>query len=122
MEGAEGSRAPLAGVPRFGECEFETTYPFGRAVLADPHFPVPARVEVFNPLAPGDEELSSLPLAVISVSLESAADVALDCSVMLSAEALVGHSRRGQGLPSRPLVSPRSAPGLQGFLLSDEDL
>jgi uncharacterized protein (DUF608 family) len=122
VEGAEGSRAPLAGVPRFGECEFETTYPFGRAVLADPHFPVRARVEVFNPLAPGDEELSSLPLAAISVSLESAADVALDCSVMLSAEALVGHSRRGQGLPSRPLVSPRSAPGLQGFLLSDEDL
>ena len=29
---------------------------------------------------------------------------------------------RGQGLPSRPCVSPRSAPGLQGFLLSDEIL
>jgi uncharacterized protein (DUF608 family) len=122
VEGAEGSRAPLAGLPRFAECEFETTYPFGRAILADPHFPVRAKVEVFNPLVPGDEERSGLPLAEIRVTLESVADVALDCSLMLSLEALVGHSRRAQGLPSRPVAVPRSEPGLQGYLVGDEDL
>ena len=74
VEGPEGSRAALAGLPRFAACEFETTYPFGRVLLADPHYPVRATVEVFNPLAPGDEELSSLPMAVIRVSLESVAD------------------------------------------------
>ncbi len=41
---------------------------------------------------------------------------------MFSVEALVGHSRRAQGLPSRPLASVRSAAGMHGYLLSDEDL
>ena len=122
VEGALGSGAALAGLPRFAECEFQATYPFGRVLLRDPHYPVQAKVEMFNPLVPGVEEMSSLPLAVISVTLESLAEVALDCSVMLSVEALVGHSRRSQGLPSRPLVATRSEPGLQGYVLSDEDL
>ncbi len=122
VQGAEGSPAALAGLPRFSGCEFETTYPFGRVVLADPHSPVRAQVEVFNPFVPGDEELSSLPLAEIRVTLESLADEELEASVMLSVEALVGHSRRAQGLPSRPVISPRTARGWQGYLLSDEDL
>src|SRR3984957_11016485 len=42
VEGALGSPAPLAGLPRFADCVFETTYPFGRVALADPHFPVRA--------------------------------------------------------------------------------
>ncbi|HXW82199.1 MAG TPA: GH116 family glycosyl-hydrolase, partial [Acidimicrobiales bacterium] len=84
VEGATGSPAPLAGLPRFAECEFETTYPFGRVTVADPHFPVRAKVEVFNPFSPGDELVSGLPIAVISVALESTVDEALECSVMFS--------------------------------------
>ena len=83
VEGALGSRASLAGLPRFAECEFETTYPFGRAVVADTHFPVRASVEVFNPLVPGDEAMSGLPLGIVTVSLQSVADAPLDCSVMM---------------------------------------
>jgi uncharacterized protein (DUF608 family) len=111
VQGAEGSPAPLAGLPRFARCEFETTYPFGRVLLSDPQFPVQATVEVFNPLVPGDEELSSLPIAVVRVTLESLVDEVLECSVMLSAEALLGHARRRQGLSSRPVATPRSEPG-----------
>ena len=122
VQGAEGSPAPLAGLPRFASCEFETTYPFGRVLLADPHFPVQASVEVFNPLVPGDEEVSSLPIAIVRVTLESILDQVLECSVMLSAEALLGHARRRQGLPSRPVATERSEPGLVGYLLSDEAL
>ena len=122
VEGQEGSPVPLAGLPRFGRCEFETTYPFGRVLLADPHFPVRASVEVFNPFSPGDEELSSLPIAVIRVSLEPVSDEPLECSVMLSAEALAGHSGRDRGLLSRPSASPRSGSGFVGYLLADEAL
>jgi non-lysosomal glucosylceramidase len=122
VEGATGSPAPLSGLPRFAECEFETTYPFGRVTMADPHFPLRARVEVFNPFSPGDESVSGLPIAVISVALESTADEALECSVMFSVEALVGHGLRAAGLPSRPVGTPRSGEGAQGYLLSDEAL
>ena len=102
VQGGQGASAPLAGLARFSECEFEATYPFAQVLLRDPHFPVRAKVEVFNPLAPGDEELSSLPIVAVSVTLEHGAHEVLECSVMLSVEALVGHARRSQGLSSSP--------------------
>jgi non-lysosomal glucosylceramidase len=47
VEGALGSPAPLAGLPRFAECEFETTYPFGTTSVtrlgASATFTVPGR-------------------------------------------------------------------------------
>jgi non-lysosomal glucosylceramidase len=122
IEGEQGATAPLAGLPRFSECEYETTYPFAQAVLTDPHFPVRAKVEVFNPLSPGDADLSGLPIAVLSVVLESVTDEALDCSVMFSVEALVGHALRRAGSASRPSAVARSEEGLLGYLLSDEAL
>ena len=120
VEGALGSPAPLAGIPRFAECEFETAYPFGRVTLADPKFPVRAKVEVFNPFSPADEVLSGLPMAVISVAIESVADEPLDCNIMFSLEAMAGHSARAEGQPSRPGAVRHSDGELKGYLLSDE--
>lgn len=122
VQGEQGSPAPMAGIPRFAECEFEATYPFGRALLADPHFPVRAAVEVFNPFSPGDDQLSGLPLAVITVSLRSLADEPLDCSLMFSVESFVGQALRRQGWRSQPWARAQSAPGLKGYLLSDDAL
>lgn len=122
IEGAQGSPAALGGLPRFAECEFEATYPFGRVLLDDPQCPVRAVVEVFNPLVPGDEESSGLPIAVVTVSLVSSADEPLDCSLMLSVEALVGHSLRRQALASRPSAHIQAVGPLQGYLFSDEAL
>jgi non-lysosomal glucosylceramidase len=119
-EGALGSPAPLAGLPRFAECEFETTYPFGRARLSDPNFPVQASVEVFNPLSPGDAEISGLPIGVITVALQSLVQEPLDCDVMLSLEALVGHARRSAGSASNPRAVARSEGDIAGYLVSDE--
>jgi non-lysosomal glucosylceramidase len=120
VEGALGSPAPLAGLPRFAACDFETTYPFGRVTLADPGFPVQAKVEVFNPFSPGDDLLSGLPIAVISVTLQSVAEGPLECSVMFSLETLIGHAQRAQGLPSRPRAAVRADGDIRGYLLSDE--
>jgi non-lysosomal glucosylceramidase len=120
VEGWQGSGAPLAGLPRFASCEFQAAYPFGRAVLSDPQFPVQVSVEAFNPLAPGDAEVSGLPLGVFRVTLTSQASLPVDASVMFSAEAMIGHSLRAAGETSRPAAAARSAPGLAGFLLSDE--
>jgi len=121
-QGEVGSPSPLAGLPRFRQCVFEAAYPFGRVLLSDPDFPLRAVVEVFNPLVPADEASSSLPVASIAVTLESLADEPLDCSVMLSVEALPGHLLRSEGLASLPCASKRSADGLEGYLLSDEAL
>jgi uncharacterized protein (DUF608 family) len=120
IAGAQGATAPLAGLPRFAECEFQACYPFGRVILSDPRFPVRASVEAWNPLVPGDEEASGLPLAVLRVGITSLASEPLSLSLMLSAEALVGHSLRALRASSRPVVAGRSAPGAAGLLLSDE--
>ena len=119
VQGALGSPAPLAGLPRFADCEFETTYPFGRVKLSDPSFPVQATVEVFNPFSPGDDALSGLPMAVISVAIQSVSDEPLDCSLMFSLEALIGHAQRAAGLASSPTAVARSEGDIQGYLLSD---
>src|ERR1700679_1477937 len=108
VEGEQGSRAPVAGLPRFRNCHYEATYPFGRAVLSDERVPVHASVEVFNPLVPGDEEVSGLPIAIVTVALESDAVQPVDCSVMFSCEALTGHTARHAGLASRPVAERRS--------------
>jgi uncharacterized protein (DUF608 family) len=124
--GAQGATAPLAGLPRFAECEFEACYPFGRVLLADPAFGVRASVQAWNPLVPGDEEASGLPLAVFRVAITSVASEPLSLSVMLSAEALVGHSLRAAGAASRPVVASRAVSGPvggtfgAGLLLADE--
>jgi non-lysosomal glucosylceramidase len=120
--GRTGSGAPVAGLPRFRNCHYEATYPFGRAVLSDKGVPVRASVEVFNPLVPGDEEVSGLPIAIITVVLESDADQPVDCSVMFSCEALTGHTARHAGLASRPVAERRSEGGVEGYFLSDESL
>ncbi len=120
IEGALGSPAPVAGLPRFAECQFETTYPFGRVALADPNFPVQAQVEVFNPFSPGDEVFSGLPIALITVSIQSASEEPLECSVMFSVETLTGHEQRTKRWPSSPRAVARSEGNIQGYLLSDE--
>lgn len=119
VEGWSGSAAPLAGIPRFADCEFQAAYPFGRVLLSDPAFGVRATVEAFNPLSPGDAETSGLPLAIFRVVLTSQASEVLEASIMLSAEAMTGHALRAARQPSRPLVEPRTAGGLAGVLLSD---
>jgi uncharacterized protein (DUF608 family) len=115
VQGGQGSPAPLAGLPRFGDCTFEATYPFGRVVLADPEFPVRVRVTAVNPLVPGDEDASGLPLAAYRVVLESQADTPVAADVMFSVEAMVGHSLAAR----TPKITARSAPGLTGIVLSD---
>ena len=120
VEGWQGSPAPLAGLPRFGQCEFQASYPFGRVVLSDPDFPVEVAVTAFNPLVPGDDEASGLPLALFRITLTSRASEPLEADVMFSAETMTGHALRAAGEPSRPDVAAKSGPGLARVLLSDQ--
>jgi len=64
-EGQSGVPTPNHGFPRFRRCEFRAAYPFGQVLLSDPAVPVDVRIEAFNPLVPGDEDRSGIPVAVL---------------------------------------------------------
>jgi len=90
LAGDFGAPQVLAGVPRFRDASFEAAYPFGRVRLSDPATPVAVAIEGFNPLIPGDTDSSSLPVAVLTITLESRADSPLDASVTLLLSNFVG--------------------------------
>lgn len=64
-EGGMGSPAPNHGYPRFSGCAFKAAYPLAQVVLSDPDMPVRAMLEAMNPLVPGDEDSSGLPVALL---------------------------------------------------------
>ena len=119
-EGALGSPAPQAGLPRFSRCAFEAAYPLARVRLEDDHFPLSAIIEVFNPMVPGDLASSSLPLAIWRVLLRNNSEHPLETSLMLSVANFIGARLRHDGRDdSRPVARTKSAPGLQGVLLHE---
>jgi uncharacterized protein (DUF608 family) len=85
-----GAPAVLAGIPRWRDAAFEATYPFGRVLLSDPHTPVTAVVEAFNPLIPGETDLSSLPVAILTVTLENQTSAPLEASLTLLLSNFIG--------------------------------
>ncbi len=122
VEGALGSPVPVSGLKRFANGVFETTYPFGRVRLTDPEAPVAATVEAWNPLVPGEEDPSGLPIAVFVVTLHSMVPGTLDVSVMFSVEDLVGHRLRARRAPehsSKARVDVHEGPEASKVLLGD---
>ncbi|HEY3280894.1 MAG TPA: GH116 family glycosyl-hydrolase [Armatimonadota bacterium] len=85
-----GAPAVLAGLPRFHRASFEASYPFGRVNLTDEHTPVAVRLEAFNPLIPGDTDNSSLPLALLTVTITNTSGADLDASLTLLLSNFVG--------------------------------
>ena len=65
----EGRPADNHGFPRFGHASFDAAYPFGQVNLSDTKLPVTVRIKGFNPLIPGDSEMSGLPIAVLSYEI-----------------------------------------------------
>ena len=89
-EGNQGARIFNSGMPRFRHCKFGAAYPLGQVALLDPDVPVLARIEAFNPLVPGDEEASGLPVAVMRVVLTNRTNHAMPVSVSMSVPNFIG--------------------------------
>jgi uncharacterized protein (DUF608 family) len=85
-----GAPIVLAGIPRFEKVQFEATYPFGRVLLTDRHTPVTAAIEAFNPLIPRDTDASSLPMALLTVTLTNRTSASLETSLTLLLTNFIG--------------------------------
>ncbi len=60
-----------AGLPRFRECWFQGRFPFATVHLADKALPFVAEIEGWSPFIPGNSRESSLPVAVLNVTLRN---------------------------------------------------
>jgi len=67
--GPEQTEAP--GLPRMRECRFEGKFPFAKVYLCDPSVPVDAVIEGWSPFIPCNSRESSLPVAVLNVTLSN---------------------------------------------------
>jgi non-lysosomal glucosylceramidase len=118
-EGWSGSPVSNAGLPRFREYSFESTYPFGRIRLNDPDIPVDVWLEAFNPLIPGEADLSGIPIAVIRFVLFNKGNEFVSASICGTLQNFIG-ADGSSGAPKLNRNSIRREAGLQGIFLSSD--
>ena len=94
-EESHGSTVPNHGLPRFRNCSFAATYPFGIVSLSDADFPLEVRLEAFNPLVPADADASGIPVAVLRYVLVNKTDKAVTASVCRSLPNFIGMDGSG---------------------------
>ncbi len=59
------------GLPHFRKATFQGQFPFGTVELTDPRMPLSARIEGFSPFIPGNDLESSLPTAILNITLRN---------------------------------------------------
>ncbi len=81
LDGDWGSDELNSGFPRFGNCEFNAAYPLAQINLSDKNSPVEVEVKAFNPMVPGERELSSMPAAILKYVVHNKTDMPIEASV-----------------------------------------
>ena len=77
----EGCPVNHHGLPRFDHASFDAAYPFGQVNLSDPGMPVKVRIKGFNPLVPGDSQISGLPIAILTYEVTNTSVSELEVAV-----------------------------------------
>lgn len=77
----EGRPVNHHGLPRFSSASFDAAYPFGQVNLSDNFLPVSVKIKGFNPLIPGDEDASSIPIAVLQYEVTNLSNAPLEVAV-----------------------------------------
>jgi non-lysosomal glucosylceramidase len=127
-QGPFGSPAINHGLPRFQSAKFHAAYPLAQVELFEKNLPCDARLEVFNPLIPGDAPASSLPVMAIRVVITNRTSKPLSVTTAASLPNFIGvdpaHSVRAfAGIPT-PVGGKDnintffSQPNLQGLQLT----
>ena len=90
----EGRSVNNHGLPRFRNANFSSTYPFGLVKLWDEQMPVKVRLLAYNPLIPGDEDASGIPIAILQYEVENLTEGDLSVSIAGSLRNFIGKDGR----------------------------
>jgi len=86
--GPEQTEAP--GLPRMRQCRFEGKFPFAAVYLSDPALPVRAVIEGWSPFIPGNSRESSLPVAILNVTLSNCTRKTVEVSLGVNVQNRAG--------------------------------
>jgi uncharacterized protein (DUF608 family) len=81
-----GSSASTYGYPRFEKAEFYAQFPFAFVKLQDDDIPLDVEIKGWSPFIPGQENLSSLPMAALEYTFVNQTDSALELVFSYHAE------------------------------------
>jgi len=81
LDGDWGSNELNSGFPRFGKCEFKAAYPLGQVQLSDKNSPVEVTLKAFNPMVPGNTDISSVPTAILTYVVHNKTDQPIETTV-----------------------------------------
>jgi non-lysosomal glucosylceramidase len=98
-DGFWGCRVSNAGLPRFRTCHFETAYPFGQVLLSDVKMPIDVRLEAFNPLIPGNADLSGIPVVIMRYVISNKTAQAVTASISGNLQNFIGADGK-YGIPN----------------------
>ncbi len=76
-----GADAVNSGFPRFEKTIFSAAYPLAQVNFGDKEVPLDIRLEAFNPLVPGDENKSGMPVAILRYVIKNTSTVTVQTSV-----------------------------------------
>ncbi|MDA2929534.1 non-lysosomal glucosylceramidase [Acidobacteria bacterium AH-259-O06] len=89
--GGGPQQTQAAGLPRMRECRFEGRFPFARVHLKDESFPLGVTVEGWSPFIPGNDRESSLPVAILNVSLRNVTSESTQVSLGINLQNRAGN-------------------------------
>ena len=81
-----GSSTSSYGFPRFEQAEFLARFPFATLKLNDDDIPLDVEIKAWSPFCPGQEDLSSLPMAALEYTFVNRTDSALSLVFSYHAE------------------------------------
>jgi uncharacterized protein (DUF608 family) len=81
-----GSSSSSYGFPRFEEAEFLARFPFASVKLRDEDIPLQVEIKGWSPFCPGQEDLSSLPMAALEYTFVNQTDSVIEAVFSYHAE------------------------------------
>ena len=88
--GDSGNPEVFAAFPRFEHATFEASYPLGRVSLQDSDTPVDVDIEAFNPLIPHATDDSSLPFALLTLTVTNKTEEKVSASISFLGSNIIG--------------------------------
>lgn len=110
-----GDNDLLHGFPGFANASFDAAFPFGQVHLSDNEMPVDVTIKAFNPMVPGEPEVSGLPVAALYFEVRNKTINNVIVSVC-------GTMRNFTGIDgSEPAIRPGGEAGTAGSVQGNND-